>query len=130
MNHDRIVLTVPAHSEFARTVRMTASELALRLGMSYDEVDDVRLATEEAFVLACDLAGEAAEITFTFMLEADALTTEVGPLVTRGEDSATHEGYAEFILRSICDSVDIEREGERVMLRLRRCAGTGEDPGA
>lgn len=131
MNHDRIVLTVPAHSEFARTVRMTASELALRLGMSYDEVDDVRLATEEAFVLACDLAGEDARITFTFVLEEGALITEVGPLVKQGEgDSATHEGYAEFILRSICDSVQIEREGDRVTLRLRRCAAVVEEPGA
>ena len=31
---------------------MTAAELASRIGMSIDDVDDVRIAVEEAFVLA------------------------------------------------------------------------------
>ena len=51
---DRITLTVPSRSEYARTVRMTAAALASRMGMSFDDVEDVRMAAEEAFVYAAD----------------------------------------------------------------------------
>ena len=132
MSKDRITLTVPMHGEYARTVRMTAAELAVRLGMSYDEVDDVRLATEEAFVFACDCAPDDAEVTFTFTLEEGSLLTEVGPLHTgggEGRDCAAHEGYAQFILQSICDEFSIERTGRTSLMRLRRSVGTLEDIG-
>ena len=40
MATDRITLTVPAKSEYAKTVRMTAAALVSRMGMNFDEVDD------------------------------------------------------------------------------------------
>ena len=54
---DHVKLTVPARDEFARTVRMTAAALAGRMGMSLDDVDDVRIAVEEAFVFAVGRVG-------------------------------------------------------------------------
>jgi hypothetical protein len=50
---DRVVLSVPARGEYARTVRLAAAELAARTGMTIDDADDVKLAVEEAFVFAC-----------------------------------------------------------------------------
>ena len=76
MAQDRITLTVPARGEYARTVRMTAAALVSRMGMTYDEVDDVRMAAEEAFVYAVDTLPEDAEVTFTFTLDEDALEIE------------------------------------------------------
>jgi serine/threonine-protein kinase RsbW len=126
MLSDRITLTVPARSEFAKTVRMTAAELASRLGMSYDEIDDVRLAAEEAFVYVCDCAGTASSITFTFTLDDGALGIDVGPVDTV-ETSARDlpsGSYAEFILQSICDEFSIEHEQGRCTLRLVRRTGS------
>lgn len=126
MLSDRITLTVPARSEFAKTVRMTAAELASRLGMSYDEVDDVRLAAEEAFVYVCDCAEAASAITYTFTLDKGALTIDVGPAETVGAPAGDlpADSYAEFILQSICDEFSIEREPDRCMLHLVRRAGS------
>lgn len=125
MSKDRITLTVPARSDYARTVRMTAAELAARLGMSYDEVDDVKMAAEEAFVYACDRSGEQEEIAFAFIAEEGALTIEVGPLASccvNGEVHSTSEGYAEFILQSVCDEFAIEHSEGSCMIRLCRRA--------
>ena len=47
------VLEVPPLPRYARAVRMTAANLAVIAGMNVDEVDDVRMAAEEAFVYAC-----------------------------------------------------------------------------
>lgn len=131
MGKDHVTLTVPARGEYARTVRMTAAELAARLGMSYDEVDDVRMAAEEAFVYACDCAGDAANVTFAFILDEGALHVEVGPLplccVAEGSHAAS-ESYAEFILQSVCDEFAIEHDAGACTLRLcRRAAASGAD---
>lgn len=44
---DEVRLAVPATPEFLRLARVTASGVASRLGFTYDEVDDVRLAIDE-----------------------------------------------------------------------------------
>jgi len=75
---DQVSLIVPARSEYAKTVRLTAAELGSRLGMSYDDVDDVRMATEEAFVYASACVGESEPIGFTFTVAEDELTVLVG----------------------------------------------------
>ena len=43
-------LEVPAQSDYARVVRMTAANLATLAGFGIEEVDDVRMAAEEAFI--------------------------------------------------------------------------------
>lgn len=129
MSKDRVTLTVPARGEYARTVRMTAAELAARIGMSYDEVDDVRIGAEEAFVYACECAGESAEVTFRFLMEDGVLSAEVGPLpVACASESArsTSEGYAEFILRSVCDEFEISHDADSCTLKLIRRAACPE----
>jgi len=129
MGKDRVTLTVPARGEYARTVRMTAAELAARIGMSYDEVDDVRIGAEEAFVYACECAGDSAEVTFSFTVEDGVLSAEVGPLPAScapEDGQAAFEGYAEFILRSVCDEFEIRRDEGSCTLKLSRRASCPE----
>jgi serine/threonine-protein kinase RsbW len=132
MDRDRITLTVPTRGEYAKTVRMTAAELASRIGMSFDEVDDVRIGAEEAFVYASECLGEDAEVTFVFTVSANSLEAEVGPMPARDDSGAgASEGYAEFILRSVCDEFSIERAPDGCRLRLcRRAAATSGATGA
>lgn len=133
MASDRITLTVPARGEYAKTVRMTAAELASRLGMSYDEVDDVRIAAEEAFVYASDCVGEDDRVTFEFTVTPGTLEIAVGPMPDRrgGDGPGVSEGYAEFILRSVCDEFEIQRVDEGCTLRLcRRAEVPAGAPGA
>ena len=129
MGKDRVTLTVPARGEYARTVRMTAAELATRIGMSYDEVDDVRMAAEEAFVYASECSGDTAEVVFSFSAGDGELSVDVGPLpaccASEGA-RAVSEGYAEFILQSVCDEFAIEHESGSCMLRLCRRAAVAE----
>ena len=133
MQQDSIRLTVPTRGEYARTVRMTAAQLASRLGMSYDEVDDVRIAAEEAFVYACGCASEADEVTFTFTIGGEGLDVAVGPLPGCCSAVAVphSDGYAEFILRAVCDELTIAHETGRCMLHFRFTAAVGVgEPGA
>ncbi|MEL7209427.1 MAG: hypothetical protein AAGK32_14520, partial [Actinomycetota bacterium] len=62
-----IELTIPAVPEFARLARLTAARLARRHGFTYREVEDLRLAVDEAMValLAPDTPGVDLDIRYT-----------------------------------------------------------------
>lgn len=124
MSSNCVKLTVPARSEYAKTVRMTAAELASRTGMSYDDVDDVRMAAEEAFVFACSHVEVGADITFTFDIGADGLAIAVGPLPERaGGDTAEESAdrYAAFILEAVCDEFEVQQgDGTCTLALLKR----------
>lgn len=121
MSVDRISLSVPARAEYAKTVRMTASALVSRLGMTYDEVDDVRIAAEEAFVYAVDHAPESAEVNLVFTIGTDAF--EVRVALTPGsrvadEDAERRAAYATFILQSVCDHYELSSDETGSYLKL------------
>ncbi len=122
MSADRIVLSTPARGEYARTARMTAAELASRMGMSIDDIDDVRIAVEEAFALAAAHAtGESPHVTFTFTLEDGSFAATVEtPSDTRDEvlEDETGSRYARFILESVCDEFEIAGDDGACIIRL------------
>lgn len=116
--HDRVVLTVPARSEYARTARLAAAELAARIGMSVDGVDDVKMAVEEAFVYVTDRSvGES--VTFDFTVD-DGIGVLVGPMKgsCADQEGETGERYARFILESVCDEFELVDIDDGCYVRL------------
>jgi serine/threonine-protein kinase RsbW len=131
MSAERITLTVPATAEFAKTVRMTASALVSRTGMTYDEVDDVRMAAEEAFVYACDHNPQSGSVTVEFDLDSDGIEVKVAlsdSLRSADEDSERRAAYATFILQSVSDTFEMSSDDSGPYLRVtKRAAGEGAD---
>ncbi|HEY5541559.1 MAG TPA: ATP-binding protein [Coriobacteriia bacterium] len=129
MATDRITLTVPAKSEYAKTVRMTAAALVSRLGMNYDGVEDVRIAAEEAFVYAVDTLPEDGEVRFEFSVCDDEITIEVAlgsENPSSDEEADRRAAYATFILESVCDSYGFETDENGAHLRLVKRVGDGD----
>jgi len=127
MSNDRITLTVPARSEFARTVRMTAAALVGRTEMTYDDVEDVRMAAEEAFVYAVDTLPEGSDVTFEFVLTDDSIQIGVplGKEKTSTDDETERAAaYAVFILESVCDEYEFTTDESGAHLRLLKRAGS------
>ncbi len=121
MSTDRINLTVPARPEYAKTVRMTASALVSRIGLTYDEVDDVRVAAEEAFIYAVDHCGTTAEVAMEFILSTEALTLRVAlgdASRVADEDGERSAAYATFILQSVCDRFEMGTDERGLHLTL------------
>lgn len=53
--HRDVHLTVPASAEYLRLVRLTAAAVASRMGFTFDEVEDLRIAVDElCFLLIGD----------------------------------------------------------------------------
>lgn len=112
MTADRISLTLPAKGEYARAVRMTATALASRMGMTYDEVDDVRMAAEEAFIYAVDSLSTEDDVTLTFSVGEDVLEIEavLGSSMADADDEVDRASLATFILGSVCDRYEFSSD--------------------
>jgi len=92
---------------------MTASALVSRTGLNYDEVDDVRIAAEEAFVYAVDHSDETTEITLEFDLSDESLSIRVSlddASRVADEDGERRAAYATFILQSVCDRFEMSSD--------------------
>lgn len=125
MPNDIITLTVPARGEYAKIVRMTAASIVGRMGMAYDEVDDVRIAAEEAFVYASDTVGEGQPICFEFELGEGciAITVRLGDQTQLSdEEFERRASYATFILESVCDTFELvsDEEGHSLLRLIKR----------
>lgn len=129
MATDRITLSVPAKGEYAKTVRMTAAALVSRMGMTYDAVDDVRMAAEEAFVYAVDTLPEGAAVRFDFDVTDDEVVIDVAlgsEPPTTDEEAERRAAYATFILESVCDSYEFASDETGAHLRLVKRVEAGD----
>jgi serine/threonine-protein kinase RsbW len=68
-----IELTLPADSRMLRLVRLVASGLASTIGLDVDELDDLRIAVDEA-VAALLEGGDGSRLAVRFELDADTVT--------------------------------------------------------
>lgn len=84
---DQIHLELPAVPAYGRVMRIAAAHLALRRGFSLHEIDDLRLAMDEAAVLLLgpDVGGDRVEIDYAVEgdrlgIDASVVGADVQPL--------------------------------------------------
>jgi hypothetical protein len=84
---DQVVLVVPARAEMWSIVRMTASVLASRIELSFEDVEDLRLAvTELCSSCAVDAAPEATcEARFEISSDRFELHLDISPVLAAAE---------------------------------------------
>lgn len=70
---DEVRLTVPATAEFLRLARVTATGLASRLGFTYDQVEDLRLAIDELCFALIGSKGKVGTVSLRYAVAAEAL---------------------------------------------------------
>jgi anti-sigma regulatory factor (Ser/Thr protein kinase) len=73
---DEVRLVVPAGPEFVRLARVTASGLASRLGFSFDEIEDLRLAVDELCHAVIGPSGRVGMVSLRYVIEEGGLCVE------------------------------------------------------
>lgn len=116
---DEVRLAVPATPEFLRLARVTASGLASRLGFSYDEVEDLRLAIDELCFVLIGSRGRRGTVDIRYSIGPEALEVEgVGSF----DDDETDPMLASFsrqILAALVDEYAVYRnDGGQACFRL------------
>ncbi len=112
-------MRVPARAPYARIVRVGAAALALRQGMSFGEIDDLRLAIDEAMIVLLDGLDEEHDliIDIVFRISDGGLELEA----TRSTNAEVGEAAVhrfDAIASGLVDDYDID--SGRARLRLRK----------
>ena len=76
VSNDEVRLAVPARPEFLRLARVTAAGLASRLGFSFDEVEDLRLAIDELCYGLTGPKGRPGTVEIRYHLSPELLIIE------------------------------------------------------
>jgi serine/threonine-protein kinase RsbW len=118
VSEDRVRLAVPAQPEYIRLARLTAAGLASRLGFSFDEVEDLRIAVDELCYLLVGPAGRAGTITLTYVTDGTSIVVE-GEGASSGEP-AEFADLSEQILAAIVDEYDVTSRNGTVNFRMVR----------
>ena len=122
MTESIIRLSVPPEATFARSVRMMAANLAVLCSMNVDEVEDARMAAEEAFVYACATRPTLCEMSFLVADDALHMSFSLGE-AEPDEDPALTEsiGLARLLLQAVSDSCEFDAEDS--VLRVTKLVG-------
>ncbi|AUS07690.1 anti-sigma B factor RsbW [Laceyella sacchari] len=124
---DLVNLTIPAKPDYVGIARLAVSGIANRMGFSYDDIEDLKLAVSEACTNAVDHAycGGDGEIEVSCNIFSNRLEIEVvdrgnsfnieeiekrtGPIEVGPTMNALRErGLGVFLMRSLMDHVDIK----------------------
>lgn len=128
---DYIELRVPAKPQFVSVVRLTVSGLATRIGFSYDEIEDLKIAIGEAVtnvvhhayseneegevVVGCGVFEDKIEImvadygnSFNF----EEIKSKIGPYSDNENVAALREGgLGLYLMEALMDEVRLNNEG-------------------
>jgi serine/threonine-protein kinase RsbW len=124
-SNDEVRLAVPAMPEYLRLARVTAAGLASRIGFSFDEVEDLRLAIDELCYGLTGNTGRSGTVEVRYRVEGDGLVIEGdGHFDSRGGPAAGLSELSQVILAALVDEHEMtENDGSphfRLVKRRRR----------
>jgi serine/threonine-protein kinase RsbW len=128
---DNIVeLIVPADSAYLSVLRTATAGLAARLHFTLDDIEDLRIAVDEACALLLPSVDHAqgTELTCRFNVGADSLAVAISaPAAHPLPDTQT---FAWRVLAALVSNVTTERQAGSATIRMtKRLANTGSSTG-
>ena len=113
-SRDFVEVRLPAESAYVSVLRTVTAGLAARLDFTLDEIEDLRLAIDEAcaMLLRQSLAGD--ELTCVFELVGDAMVVAVSVPTTDGQPPA-RDTFAWTVLTALAGAVDASTGGDGIV---------------
>lgn len=119
MTDDIVELTVPADGAYLSVLRTATAGLAARLHFTLDEIEDLRIAVDEACALLLPPgAPQNRELTCRFDVGPDNLAVAIStPTSGRLPDTQT---FAWRVLAALVTDVCVEREADTAIIRMTK----------
>jgi hypothetical protein len=119
---DEVRLAVPAMPEFLRLARVTAAGLASRMGFTFDQVEDLRLAIDELCFGLTGARGRSGTVQVRFLLNESALVVEGEGQFEDAHRLTELSDLSKVILDALVDEHELttNEQGPRFRLVKRR----------
>ncbi len=114
-----VELRVPADATFVAVLRSLTAGLAARCDLTLDEIEDLRLAVDEACALLLPLAGPDTSMTTRFALHPDHLDLSIS--VPAEPDAAPDRGgFGWTVLCALADEVHVSSRGKELVIAVAK----------
>jgi serine/threonine-protein kinase RsbW len=124
LDRDEVTIKLPADGAYLSVLRTATAGLAARLDFTLDEIEDMRIAVDEACAMLLSQAIPGSGLECRFRLNKDAMTVSVSVrgLAPRVPDG---EGFAWMVLSALAGSVDAQvGPGDLLTIVLRKTRGS------
>ena len=120
---DVVTLRLPAAGAYLSVLRTATASLASRLDFTIDDIEDLRIAVDEACAMLLPRAVAGADLECSFELTGDAIGVSVGVLTLDGQQPS-RDTFAWTVLTALAGEVDSSADVDnRVTLTLRKRRG-------
>lgn len=124
---DVVLLAVPASGAYLGVLRTATAGLAARLQFTLDEIEDLRIAVDEACAMLLAVAadtpqlGDTVELSCRFNVTDETLTVETTVPINAGSDKLPGaESFAWQVLSALTDEVSATNDGHQASIRLTK----------
>lgn len=121
---DVIEVRAPADVVYVSMLRLTAASLAARSELTIDDIEDLRLAVDEACALLLPHATAAATLDARFEVGVGELRVHVG-VATSDTSEPDRDGFAWTVLGALATEVGVDATSDRLTISVVKKRATG-----
>ena len=116
---DHVVLRLPATGAYLSVLRTATAGLASRLDFTIDDIEDLKIAVDEACAMLLSRAVDGADLTCRFELRPGVLEIAVS-LPTHDVELPSRDTFAWTVLSALAGEVDATLDDGQVTIRLSK----------
>jgi serine/threonine-protein kinase RsbW len=116
---DVVEVQVPASADYVSTLRITAASLAARCELTIDDIEDLRLAVDEACALLLPHAAQGSALQARFELSYARLEVQASVTSVDGAH-VDRDGFAWTVLGALATSVEVRTDDDRLTIALTK----------
>lgn len=118
---DSVEVRVPADVAYVATLRLTAASLAARCDLTIDDIEDLRLAVDEACALLLPHAAAGTRLEAAFVLQPGALSVTASVASVDGaQPTPDRGGFAWSVLSALASEVDVTSADNRLAITVTK----------
>ena len=124
MTTEEIRLVIPAEEDFRPIAHLVTGGLAMRLDVTYDDLDDLQLGIEALLTLRDD----SDDLVVSLSVDDGVLRASLGPFALESVHAADSESGLDMrrVLETVCDTHEVEeRDGAAWVELSKRIASAG-----
>ncbi|MFI6479671.1 ATP-binding protein [Nonomuraea sp. NPDC050663] len=124
---DVVSARLPADSAYLSVLRMITAGLAARIDFTLDEIEDLRIAVDEACAMLLSEAVPGTDLTAEFELAGQEMQVRV-EVATVGSSAPKRDDFAWMVLTALADEVEAVTDSpDRMAIVLRKRRGATRD---
>ena len=123
MTTDEIRLVIPAEEGFRPIAHLVTGGLAMRLDVTYDDLDDLQVGIEALLALRDDLG----EVVVSLSADQGVLHASLGPFPPERVEAGDSDGGIDLrrVLETVCDTHEVEERDGGAWVELTKQLTSG-----